>query len=142
MNSFEIETAPGVVLEGAGARNANTPFANPIPEIRSNTSLSWANGPHTANAVLRYISEYDENDASGTVLDTVDSWTILDLQYGIQLDDIMGFGNGSQFTFGVNNVFDEDPPEVTGQTNELGYDTKTHDPRGRMFYVGFTQSFE
>ncbi|MEO0606729.1 MAG: TonB-dependent receptor [Pseudomonadota bacterium] len=142
VNSFEIEQPDGSVLEGAGARNANTPFANPIPEFRSNTSFSWALDRHSTNLVVRYISSYDENSATGEVIDEVDSWTTVDAQYNLTLDDVMSFGNGTKLTFGINNLFDEDPPFVTGQSNELGYDTKIHDPRGRLFYFGVSQSFE
>jgi len=142
VNSFEIEQPDGTVLEGAGARNANTPFANPIPEFRSNTSFNWAKDQHSANIIVRYISSYDENDATGEVIGEVDSWTTVDAQYNLFLDDVMGFGNGTKLTVGINNLFDEDPPFVSGQSNELGYDTKIHDPRGSLVYFGISQTFE
>jgi len=142
VNSFEIEQPDGSVLEGAGARNANTPFANPIPEFRSNTQFNWVKDQHSANVIVRYISSYDENDPNGDVTGEVDSWTTVDAQYNLSLDQIMGFGDGTSFTVGVNNLFDEDPPFVSGQSNELGYDTKVHDPRGRMVYFSITQKFQ
>ncbi len=142
VNSFEIEQPDGTVLEGAGARNANTPFANPIPEFRSNTSFNWQKDRHSANVVVRYISSYDENSATGDVIGEVDSWTTVDAQYNLFLDDVFGYGNGTKLTVGINNLFDEDPPFVTGQSNELGYDTKIHDPRGSLVYFGISQSFE
>ncbi|MEM0986919.1 MAG: TonB-dependent receptor [Pseudomonadota bacterium] len=142
VNSFDITQPDGTVLEGAGNRNANTPFANPIPEFRSNNTLSWGLGRHSVNAVVRYISSYDENSATGENIGEVDAWTTVDLQYNIDFEDIFGFGNGTRFTVGTNNVFDEDPPFVTGQANDFGYDTKVHDPRGRLVYLSLSQSFE
>jgi outer membrane receptor protein involved in Fe transport len=142
VNSFEIELTDGSTVEGAGARNANTPFANPIPEFRSNTSFSWAKDRHSINSVLRFISSYDETDASGDVIGEVDSWTTFDIQYNYELDSLFGFGSGTKFTLGAINLFDEDPPFVSGQSNELGYDTKVHDPRGQMLYFSLTQKFQ
>ena len=142
VNSFEIQTADGVTIEGAGKRNANTAFANPIPEWRSNTTLNWDYNNHGVTLVGRYISSYDENNSAGDVIGEVDSWFTVDAQYSYQMDDFFGFGDGTEFTIGAQNIFDEDPPFVGGQTNEFGYDTKTHDPRGSLVYLRLKQTFE
>jgi iron complex outermembrane receptor protein len=41
-------------------------------------------------------------------------------------------------TFGVRNITNERPPVVA--TNG-GFDSKVHDPRGRMFYFGLDLEF-
>ena len=132
--SFELQaTAGGDTIDGAGFRNESNPLARSIPEIRSNTSFSWSNANHSANAIVRYIDSYEE-DAGGSV----DSWTVLDLQYNYRFD-IMD-DHEATVTLGILNATDEDPPEVAGSLNEFGYDTKVHDARGAVWYARFVYS--
>ena len=82
--------------------------------------------------IARYIDEYEEDNGN-----TVDDWWVFDLQYNYNFSML---GGDATATLGALNLTDEEPPEVTGGTNEFGYDTKTHDPRGRMLYVRFIYS--
>ena len=50
--------------------------------------------------------------------------------------------NGTTFTVGCNNVFDEDPPFSSGQGgNAVGYPGFTYDATGRFYYVRLTKKF-
>ena len=135
VNSFELQALEGgPTIEGAGFRNQESALANSIPEWRSNTNFSWSNDRHQANLIVRFISSYDERLAGETV-SSVDSWTVLDAQYSYRFpvfDD-----NEASVTLGVLNFTDEDPPEVQGNLNEFGYDTKVHDARGAVWYARF-----
>ena len=135
INSFELQAVEGgPTIEGAGFRNQESALANSIPEWRSNTNFSWSNDRHQANLIVRFISSYDERLAGETV-SSVDSWTVLDAQYSYRFpvfDD-----NEASVTLGVLNFTDEDPPEVQGNLNEFGYDTKVHDARGAVWYARF-----
>lgn len=138
--------SPAIELDAAGNRNFNN-FARSIPEWQANAPFTWRMGSHSAAIVLNYTSAY-ENDQR--VMDSlsftpvvvsepgarIDSHTTADIQYGYLWDH--GEDSATQFTLGIINVTDEDPPYV--QTN-LGYDTKVHDPRGRLFYGRFTHRF-
>ncbi len=137
--SFDLDAGDGSgTIDGAGSRNNANALANPVPQIRSNTMFSWYKGNHAANAVLRYIDAYDDQAPSGAVAGEIDEWWLVDLQYGYTapLFDEHELG----VTVGVLNAFDEEPPEVAGSSNEFGYDTKVHDPRGRMFYLRLNYS--
>lgn len=144
VNSFEFQaTSTSPVLEGAGNRNMDSPIARSIPEWRSNTNISWLQGNHSANLIVRYISGYDDGRTTGTV-EEIDSWTTLDVQYAYNLSDWTGLDGDTVLTVGSNNVLDEDPPFVASNVsggNDFGYDVKVHDPRGRMVYFRIAQSF-
>jgi iron complex outermembrane receptor protein len=45
--------------------------------------------------------------------------------------------DSATITLGALNLTDEEPPFATGGSHEFGYDTETHDPRGRMLYIRF-----
>jgi outer membrane receptor protein involved in Fe transport len=50
--------------------------------------------------------------------------------------------NGTTFTIGCNNVFDQDPPFASGQGgNSVGYPGFTYDATGRFYYVRLTKKF-
>lgn len=112
-----------------------------IPEWTSNVSLDWALGGWNAAWTLRHISELREecgnavtfpvcsNPATGT--NVLEATTYHDLQLGYRF----GEGEGLGLTFGVNNVFDEDPP-ICLSCSLNGYDASTYDiPGGRFYYV-------
>ncbi|ADM08692.1 hypothetical protein PB2503_03077 [Parvularcula bermudensis HTCC2503] len=141
---YELEdpTLPGGsgTIDGAGRRNFNN-FGTSAPEIRFNAGLLWESGPHAANVFARYIDEYvdDEDEFADTpVLRDIDSQTRVDIQYSLQLGELMERAKMTRFTAGVRNLLDEEPPQVF--TNG-GYDSKVHDPRGRMLYLAVDHEF-
>jgi iron complex outermembrane receptor protein len=124
-------------IEGAGKRNfAN--FGTSTPEWRANAFVRWQRERHGFNAFVRYIDSYtdDEVDLGQGVAfyRKVDSQVTVDAQYTLRFDA----ERAPTLTFGAINLFDEDPPRV--QTSG-GYDSKVHDPRGRMFYARASFNF-
>ncbi|MDX2141759.1 MAG: TonB-dependent receptor [Rhodospirillaceae bacterium] len=111
----------------AGNRNFRT-FARSLPEWRATASLGWQRDRHNASAFVRFVDRYrDDQNANRRIA----SQTTLDLQYGHELP-ILGDGREVKLTVGALNLFNTDPPDVL--TN-AGYDSKVHDPRGRVLYV-------
>lgn len=137
VNSFKLQAvAGGPIIEGAGFRNNSRALARSIPEIRSNTTMSWVRDNHSANVIVRYISDYeDETDGA-----EIEKWVTLDVQYTYDMSEMIGLG-GTLLTLGSTNVTDEDPPFTLTPGNDLGFDPKVHDSRGRMLYVRVVQQF-
>jgi hypothetical protein len=123
------QVAGGATTDGTGNRNFTNPFTS-VPEWRANFNLDWTSGSgnHTAGAIVRYISSYDDDNGGGA---KIDSHTTLDLQYNYAIAQLFGSSEGTLLSFGILNVFDEDPPPAVGVQ---GFDSKVHDPRGRMIY--------
>lgn len=135
--SFDIEVPSSMgttTFEGVGNRNLNNP-APSIPALRINFPIQYTVGVHGIGVVARFISGYDNDDAQSEQK-SIDPWVTFDLQYGfrIQEDDNLA----TMIKVGVLNVLDSDPP---GLDAELGYDTRVHDPRGRIIYGRLTQEF-
>ncbi|PWE17417.1 hypothetical protein DDZ18_06975 [Marinicauda salina] len=112
-------------IDAAGNRNF-TNFARSVPEFRGDVNAAWTRGPWRAVAGVRHISSYDDDENAGA---EIDAWTVLDAQIGYSAQVA---GKTVDLTFGALNLTDEAAPAVA---TPLGYDTKIHDPRGRVAYV-------
>jgi outer membrane receptor protein involved in Fe transport len=137
MTSYDIEDPQAGSVDGLGRRNfAN--FATSTPELRANVFANWSLGDHAINAYVRYIDSYidDEVDIGQgpAFYTTIDDYVTVDLQYAVRLPA----ERSPLLSFGAINVLDEDPPYVA--TNG-GYDSKVHDPRGRLLYARATFEF-
>ncbi len=84
------------------------------------------------NVFYRYIDGYvdDEVDIGqgAEAFRPIDSFATVDAQYSF----VVPRGLDAVLSFGAFNLLDEDPPHVA--TNG-GYDSKVHDPRGRLLYA-------
>jgi outer membrane receptor protein involved in Fe transport len=135
--SYEIEDPQAGRVDGVGRRNfAN--FATSTPEWRINGFLNWQRDNHGVNVFVRYIDSYVDDEVDlGQGPDAfrrVDSFTTVDAQYNFRFRGDFA----PLLSFGAINLFDEDPPHLA--TNG-GYDSKVHDPRGRLLYARATFEF-
>jgi len=126
ISSYDLQDPFGGTIDGAGLRNfAN--FGTSTPEWRTNAFVEWQSERHAFNAFVRYIDSYTD-DQGGNAFRRIDSQVTVDAQYVLKL----AAPRAPTLTFGAINLTDEDPPRV--RTNG-GYDSKVHDPRGRMYYA-------
>ncbi|RMB02021.1 TonB-dependent receptor plug domain-containing protein [Eilatimonas milleporae] len=135
VNSYDLLNAQGEdVIDGKGNRNF-TNFGAPTPEWRFNTGLAFTDGTHEGRFFVRHISGLDDDQNGGI---PIDSMTTVDAQYRLNVANLFDFDSDLGFTVGVINAFDEDPPQVF--TNG-GFESRTHDPRGRVLYLQLDTSF-
>lgn len=120
-----IDPVLNTEIDAAGNRNF-TNFARSVPDLRANAWIDWQSGAWESRAGLRHIASYDDDQNAGA---EIDAWTVLDLQAAYNFE--VGADRG-RFVLGALNVTDEQAPFVN---TPLGYDTKVHDPRGRVAYL-------
>jgi iron complex outermembrane recepter protein len=130
INRFVIQDTPTAPRRDVvGNRNFRT-FARSLPAWRANGSLAWRRETHSASATVRVIGAYHDDQNANRL---IKSQTTLDLQYGYDLSGaILGEGRHTRLSVGALNLLNAAPPNVL--TN-AGYDSKVHDPRGRVLYV-------
>lgn len=119
-----------------------------------NFDITLYHGNFTHNLLVNYRGGYHDQEQTVEILDTgaplgdgptksirlnVDSYTTTDFQTKYtMLDDSLGL------TFGVNNMFDEDPPLTlrdSGGGQTIGWDPRYTDAYGRTYYLQASYSF-
>lgn len=148
--NYDISDPQAGDIDGAGQRNFNN-FGTSTPQLRINTGITWTNGAHTFNVFGRFIDSYNDdqncaNDTSATngqcpddvPLRKINSIITYDLQYHLKLAELLGNEHWPALTIGGINVSGQTPPQVF--TNG-GFDSKVHDPRGRLYYAKLTFNF-
>lgn len=123
--------------EGDAPRNRIKDEIN--PRFRGNSTLRWRKNNWSASLSYSYISETIDND-----LNDVDGndWIIgadhnVNLTVGYRFKE--GMLEGLSTTFGIRNLFDEDPPLNPDETR--GYETSLHSNRARHYYIDLKYSF-
>ncbi len=139
ITKYEFQESPTAPKrDGLGKRNFQS-IGAPAPKVRGNAGVDWLLGNHSANFTLRYVHDYDLGQNPNRTIallnnrtpsDKVDSQLTVDLQYSYQVQEMFGM-QGPTLTLGMINATNEDPPTID---DGPGYDTKIHDPRGRIAY--------
>jgi iron complex outermembrane receptor protein len=134
VTKYDIQlTAGAAPVSGVGSVNFNN-LGRSMPKDRVEYGLGWSQGGTAVNVRGHYIAPYT-NDRSFITDRRVGAWNSFDLNASQTFDGLAG---GTTLTVGAINVFDKSPP--VAQLN-LGFDPITHDPRGRVIYVGLNQKF-
>lgn len=140
LEEYEFQEAPGSPkVDGLGKRNFQT-IGAPAPEWRANSGVNWLKGNHSANLTLRYTTDYEMTSTPSALIagfnnrtpdGDIDDHLTVDVQYSYELADLFGATGPTTLSLGAINMFDEEPPRLD---DGPGYDSKIHDPRGRIVY--------
>jgi outer membrane receptor protein involved in Fe transport len=129
--SYDINDPYGGNIDGVGRRNFSN-FGTSTPEWRANAFVNWQRDRHALSAFVRYIDSYVDDEVElgqgPSFFRPIDSQATVDAQYTLTLRA----EGAPTLSFGAINLTDEDPPRVR---TSGGYDSKVHDPRGRMYYA-------
>jgi outer membrane receptor protein involved in Fe transport len=131
-DTYDITQANGDVIENAGVFLRNSGDGN-FPEWKTNADIRLAQDDWAASWAIRYIGEVDEPFGDEDGVRTIDSQTVHDARFSYFMDNITA-------TFGVNNIFDEDPPYADTGFND-NTDPRTYNTTGRHLYVTLGLSF-
>ena len=131
----------GVTTDVVGLFNHDN-FARSMPETKAVFHAALQNGNNRLSMFGRYTSDYRTTRPLDAIAkargfsQSIDSFFTVDLMdaYTIEMND-----SDLKLSVGITNLFDEEVPLVYDAAN-WSYDSKHHDPRGRMVYVGFKLS--
>ena len=105
------------------------PAFGSLPEYKANIQLDWSMGNYRATWDANYNSEIEAAED-----DIMSAATFHNMQVGYFIDGI-----GTDIHFGIQNVFDKQPPYL--QANITSTDDNLYSFRGRFFYMGVKKEF-
>ena len=118
-----------------------------LPENRINTFINWKFNNYIFGINTRYIDGYKNNKTiPQSAIDRgysneVDSSFLFDLSIYLPLSDLFTINTADgdyelKTNFAIINLFDEDAPRLY-DAPDFSFDTRVHDPRGRMLSIQF-----
>jgi outer membrane receptor protein involved in Fe transport len=117
------------------------------PKWRFSGSVNWESGPFDVALFANYVGEVwntsvsrdvpiVSNDPNANFYRVGDFLTFnTSISYTIESDNAL---DGTRLRFGVNNLFDKDPPLAD---DTYGFLSALHSPRGRVFRVELRKPF-
>ncbi len=138
LNQHEIQAfSDEQFVDFAGVVSGNVAY----PETKAFTTLTIETGPLQFNAMWQHISDMVDISAAGGVASTIpgaDAYDYLDLTGLLTINDQL------EIYAGINNVFDELPPQIGGEavgSNFSGTNQGVYDAIGRATYLGVRTRF-
>ncbi|WP_411817029.1 TonB-dependent receptor domain-containing protein [Hyphococcus sp. DH-69] len=123
------------------AQEGDIILENGQPKWRLGANLTWRHDSGLGmGARVNYIGRFIDTGAGLNPDDEpfiVTPWVTTNLYAQYELEDA-GVLSDTRFRFGVNNIFDKEPP-LADERN--GYDASYHSARGRYLYIDVRKSF-
>lgn len=113
------------------------------PEWKGNFNVDWSYGNFGASVNVDYLGSVDEFDLDSLDQGIPNDQAFLqkvDAEWYVDFSARYNFPWGSRVTFGINNVFDNDPPYIIGEFN-ANTDTDTYRLLGRSWFAEIQHSF-
>jgi hypothetical protein len=142
------EPTPGIsallAARAAGKINAGTIITgaadligqNGAPAWRGSASFTWRRGPVSANWFVDYIGDFYSTALVNTDGSFFKVPATVTHNVSVAYEFSEGRWSGAQLRLGVRNLFDKDPPLVSG-----GYVGAVYNPYGRYLYVDVKKTF-
>ncbi|MEM7081745.1 MAG: TonB-dependent receptor [Pseudomonadota bacterium] len=108
----------------------------PIQEYGHRVSFNWNRDAWTAQVVWRYVGETDDDDD-----DTTFFVETLDAENYIDVSGSYAFNDRYSLSFGIDNLFDTDPPIIGDNQEQANTFPATYDVFGRTFFLRGSATF-
>ncbi len=112
-----------------------------LPQKRINAFVDWSYLDNRLGLVARYVDGYENDREIPTSVQSlgysnkIDSFLVFDLSFEKTLMNISD-DYSLQGTFSLINILDEKPP-LLYDAPDFSFDTRVHDPRGRLINIQF-----
>ena len=127
LGSFEQSPSPGEAAEELAGVDGT-------PEWRAQGGVDWQRDSIAIGLTANYVGSYERQAGN----DDVDDFLRINLQGRWS----PSFINGGEVSLGIDNVFDEEPPEDPFLSGWPFFNRALHDVRGRFAYLSYTQRIQ
>lgn len=106
----------------------------PVPRWRSTVTLDWSRQAWGATLIYQMSSGYVENRPN-TADETREVGKASNWDLQVRYTGASGWATGWRFAFGIQNLFDQDPPFTAASGFHFGFNPQVASPLGRAFYL-------
>ena len=133
----QLPSLPVIDCAGYYAGTCSTGAIRPSPGFRGLLRVNWASGPVRLSPEMNYVGKMKLHpDANPNEVGTQSPVVI------VNLNGSWDFWGKTSVNFGINNLFDKQPPVWAYQAaGDLNVNVHLYDPVGRSFFVGVTAGF-
>lgn len=107
----------------------------PRPEFQSNNRFTWTSGDLSVSALVRYLSEVDDDTGENEIVPTSKALWYLDLSASYHFTDHV------QATFGIKNVLDTEPTPLGDAQQQANTFPELYDVIGPRYFVSAVYTF-
>ena len=119
---------PDDVVECAGKFGLNC--GNPTPKWKWASRLSWIDGGMTTSLRWRYVGPTnDDDDSTDYIVERLGAYNLFDLSFSGEINKNLNL------SFGINNLFNKQPPIIGTNQEQANTYPGTYDVLGRDFFV-------
>lgn len=131
-DSQVVKSVPAIDCAGRYSGTCSTGSIRPGPEFRSLLRFSYASGPLHLSPEVNYIGELKLSTDSGPNENGTQEGLFF-----VNMNGSWDFNENYSLLFGVNNLFDQQPPIWGFQASgDLNVNTSLYDPVGRSYFLG------
>lgn len=108
----------------------------PIPEYKHRVTADWTSGDLVVSLAWRYVGEVnDDDDGELYTVEKIDGTNYFDTSLTYNID------SNYRVIFGIDNLFDEEPPILGANDEQSNTYPATYDVFGRTFFFNVTATF-
>lgn len=100
----------------------------PTPKWKWTSRIAWQDGPLTSTIRWRHLSA-TEDEGGGSVVNDIKAYDLFDAAFSFDVTD------NATVTFGINNLFDKEPPILGSNAQQSNTYPNVFDVLGRDFFV-------
>lgn len=127
-----LPSLPAIDCAGKYSGTCSSGPVRPTPGFRSLVRLDYTSGPLRLSPEINYVGELELSVDSGPNQNGTQEGLFF-----VNLNGSWDFTDKFQVFFGINNVFDQEPPIWAFQAaGDLNVNVNLYDPVGRSFFLG------
>lgn len=124
----------GSMLECEG--KFGTRCLEPVPEYKHRMTFKWSNDDLTAQVLWRHVGSVDDDDDSNDYdVESIGSYNGFDASASYHIND------NYRINFGIDNLLDEKPPILGGNSQQSNTWPATYDVFGRTYTISINATF-
>lgn len=133
----QLPSLPVIDCAGYYAGTCSSGPIRPTPGFRGLLRVNWTSGPLRLSPEMNYVGKMKLHpDANPNEVGTQEPLVI------VNLNGSWDFWGKTSVNFGINNLFDKQPPIWAYQAaGDLNVNVHLYDPVGRSFFVGVSTGF-